>query len=323
MNAFLRTFIFGMAMLGMFLVGGLLALLYMLKSDDSWREAARNALLSDFERRVLSDQHARRHEPPRVRPPASTDMERLIAEISDQMGRSQVAKLVEELEAKQAANEDLRAHLQQRESEIRMASGDLQRVRRDIQQMERRLEEQRREMREEHERFARAQVEAQQAIRALNEHERERYRDLAQVYEAMRNDAWLQLRQMDADEIARILTFMQERRAANILGIAARDVDFPGKSLEIHRALLRLDPDGDTQDQIQRLALLYTFMSADNVLTNLANSSSDEVAQILLAMQDRPRLVAEILQQMERRDDPRLLDVQRMMRRAENGRGGR
>ncbi|TVR44040.1 MAG: hypothetical protein EA402_08060 [Planctomycetota bacterium] len=322
MNGFVRTFIFAMALLGMLLAGGLLALLLLLSANEDWRDGARNALLSPRERQLLQDAAARAAEPPRLAPPSSIDMERLTSELADQLGRGQIRQLVEELRAKQAAVDDLRANMQREDAEIRLARADLMRVQRQIEEDKRRIEEERREIRADHERFARAQVENLQAIRALNEHEQRRYRELAQVYEAMRNDAWLQLRQMEADEIARILTFMQQRRAASVLALAARDLDHPGMSLAIHQALLRLDPEGETGSQIQRLATLYGFMSAEAVLNQLQQSTAAEVAAILIAMQgESPRLVADILTTLRRRDDPRELEVQRLMNRADTGNG--
>lgn len=314
MNGFVRTFIFGMALLGMLLVGGLLALLVMLSADTSWKTAARNLLLSDQERRLLQEANTRSAEPPRLAPPSSVDMERITADLADQLGRGQIRRLVEELEAKQVAVEDVRATLQREEAEIRLARADLLRVQRQIAEDKRRLEELGAEQRAEYERFAQLEATNLQAIRALNEHEQQRYRELAVIYEAMRNDAWLQLRQMPADEIARILAFMQERRAAAVLAIAAKDLDYPGVSIEIHKALLSLDPEGKTGTQVQRLAALYSFMAAPAVLTHMENSSANEMATILQAMQaDSPRLVADILETLRRQNDPREVQVRSLL----------
>lgn len=179
------------------------------------------------------------------------------------------------------------------------------------------LQTERADMQAEHERFAKMRLRNLEAIEALNEHERQRYQELARIYEAMRKDAWTQLRQMESPEIARILSFMGDRQAAGVLSIAAADREYPGKSLEIHKALLRLDPEGDSGSQIDRLAELYSFMKAETVLTHLEDSTAEEVAAILLAMNERPRLVADILQLLNRREDPRELEIQQLMNQAD------
>ena len=141
-------------MLGMLLAGGLMTLLYLLSTDDTWREAARKMLLSEKEERVLSETAARALEPPRLKPPSENDLERLTADIADQIGRGQIGELIEDLERKQAAIDDVRANLEREEAEIRLARSDLRRIQIQIEEAKRELAEQHTEERTERERFA-------------------------------------------------------------------------------------------------------------------------------------------------------------------------
>ena len=103
------------------------------------------------------------------------------------------------------------------------------------------------------------------------------------------------------EEIARILHFMSQKRAAAVMAQAVADPQNPEASMQIHRALLALDVDGATGTQVETLAELYSFMNANSVLSHLADSNANEVANILTVMQSKkPRLVAEILEKFAR-----------------------
>ena len=318
MNGFVRTLIFGMAMLGMLLVGGLTALLFLLSSDDAWRDTARAVLLSEDEKRVLNEVANRPLEPPRLDPPSDTDLEQITVAIANQIGRGQIRQLVEELRLKQAAVDDVRANLEREEAEIRLARSDLRRMQIQIEEQKRDLAALNEVERTERAREAAMQAKVLQAINALNEHQRKRYAELAKVYEVMKGAAWLQLRQMEPNEIARILHYMTQKRAAAILAQAVDDAENPEISMRIHEALLSLDVEGATETQVEVLADLYSFMKAETVMEHIAASSAQEVASLLLPMQTKkPKLVGKIMELLRQTNDPRELRVRELLHNAE------
>jgi hypothetical protein len=315
MNGFTRTFVLGMALLGTLFIGAFLALIVILNLNDDWREAARAALLSEKERKQLADLAAREAEPARLPRPRTVDLDRLKQDLTEELGRGQVRALVEELEAKQAAMDDLQQRLQREDAEIRLAKADLVRLQRTLREREEKLIADRKEAAEEREAWAATKARQLQMVQVLGDVERAQAERMAKIYEAQKNDAWGSMRKLPLPEITRALSFMTTKNAAKIMAAAAKDIDYPGRSVEIHNAMLRMDTEGLTGNQIDNLAELYRYMKTEEVLQYLAGSSAEEIAAILLSM-NNVKQEAAILTAMRQREDPRELDVQRIMGKA-------
>jgi flagellar motility protein MotE (MotC chaperone) len=314
MNPTIRTAVLGLAVLGMAVTGAVLGLLVWLMITPDWRQAAREKLLTKEEKSLLAADHSKPAEPPPIRVNRPVDVQEAMESIAEEVAKGQVQHLFQDLKRKSRLVDDQRARLEQEWSELRLAQSDLVRLQARLSEQERAIASARNAEDSERARFARVRAEESRHMQVIDEIEKANLRNLAATYEKMSaEESWAALRRLPVDEEARIIALMEPKKAARVLAQAVADQDLPTRSGELHRALLALDLEARSGSQIARLAGLYAFLRPDEILPLLDGVPATEVAAILQAMDGRQKLVGEILTQLRTRNDPREVDIQRLL----------
>ncbi|MFW5830337.1 MAG: hypothetical protein ACOCXA_08775 [Planctomycetota bacterium] len=304
MKGFLRTFVFGLAMLFMLIAG--LVVTLALATDGDVRRQLRDWVLSDDEQAVLRDEAERSPRPPMVRILPSEDKDRILQELADRVSSNQIRDLLAELRQRERMLAEQRSYLDQREAELRIAEADLLRMQQELQRERQRVQRLVEEREERYARFAALHERVMRQMNVMDAVRRERLADQAELFQAMGKDAWQSLRRFSAAEIAQYLALMETKKAAEIIKQANKDQEFPDLAYKIHQEWLKLDLAGLTGDRIDQLAALYTFMRADDVAPKLiAAGSISEAASIVAAMQQQggAKKAAAVLEAMRRIDD--------------------
>ncbi|MCS6970286.1 MAG: hypothetical protein RMM29_04355 [Planctomycetota bacterium] len=316
MNAFLNTVVYGLAALCLLLLSaGITALIALRQAGVITPERIRDYLLSDEEQRYLAAMRARPPEPPAASAPPSVDHERLLADIAEIAHARHASALIEELRRRRDALDERERWLDAREAELRAARADLARLASQLEARRQALAEAERQAAEERARFARLQAEEQARVAALAASEDARYRELARLYELQKNEAWQTLRRLEPREVARILDRMDPKKAANLLKLAAQDRESP-MAVALHRELLQLRPAEPSEQQLRRLARLYSFMKPEQVLPYIRSAEPAQIAQLLAAMAEEgasPRDRAALLAALAREDPERERAVARLL----------
>lgn len=321
MNAFISTLIHGFAALGVLLVSAIAALIVMLLMNQQLDAKALRALvLTETEREWLAARRKLADEPAPAQkaatvPTGGMTQDELVAHIADVANASHASQLVAKLKQQQQALDERQVWMDQQWSDLQLAKAGLERLGRQLGEQERKLAEQARQQEQERTRWAAAQVEEAGRIQVMGAVEKARYQDQAKLFEAMKDNAWTSLKRFPARDIARYLALMSEKKAARMLVLAQQDEETPGIAVAIHQEMLRLDLDRATGDQVERLAMLYSFMPAPQILSYLKSSSAEEVADLMRAMAAKGQVKkrAELLEALRTEDAKRELEVRRLL----------
>lgn len=323
MNGFLRSFVLGLAMLFVAQLA-LISTVAMAGGGPELKERLRAWVLSEEERRILKEAHNQAPEPAMIRREYVPRQEEFLQALVEQANASQINEMVKRYQQRQEGLDEREALVTQQEQALRITRADLMQRQRELRLERERLEGFNAEIAQRRDAFAREQREIESQLDAISEVEMARMQELARRYEAMKDDAWEILRNFSPREIARIVVFMSEKAGARLLKNAAEDEQKPNYAAEIHRALLTLDVEGRTGDQVERLARLYRMMKPDNAASYMLESTDEEIVRLLNAIQRiaGDKAAASITVEMMRQDPARTETIQRMLGGSPLARGG-
>lgn len=323
MNSFVKTLVYGFAAIGVLLLSALGVLFLMLLKDDQLNASAlRSLVLSAEERDNLAAIKAQKDEPPEKKHNSggsgNMTQEELIDHIADVANASHATQLVSKLKSQQKALDERQAFMDQQWSDLQLAKAGLERMQRQLEDQDRTLSEQVRIQEQERARWAAAQSDEVNRTIVMGDVEKARYRDQARLFEQMKDSAWQSLKRFPPREIARYLHEMIDKKAARLLVLAQQDPEMPDIAIAIHQEMLRMDPTQATGSQVERLAILYSFMPATQVLAYIKASTPAEVAELLKAMATRGQAKkrAEILEALRAEDSKREMEVRRLLDQA-------
>jgi len=317
MNVFIRWAAYAAALMFLaMLVGGLTFAFLLKKAGVTAPDRLRDLVLTNEEKTFLGTLQERGAKPAaNVEPKRMPEAEETLERLADMVNADRAGQVVEQLRLQRAALDQERTHLDRQWADLQLARADLARLRQQLGTQEERMAEQRRQADTDKAKWAETQADNVRKVQTFDETEKARYKDQAKLFEIMKDGAWQSLRQMDAREIARYLTLMDPKKAARMLTLAQLDPELPTIAQAIHQEMLRVDVDGRSGSQTDWLAGLYGMMPAERVLGYMDGSSSEEFADLLVAMgrqgQDKKR--AELLTALRTKDDRRELEVQRIL----------
>jgi hypothetical protein len=239
----------------------------------------------------------------------------LLAQLAEMASASRANQLVTKLKRQQETLDERQAWLDQQWADLQLARAGVERMQRQLQEQDQRLKQAIGQQEQERARWAAAQAAEAGHLQVLGEVEKARYRDQAKLFELMKESAWPSLRRFPPREIARYLALMDARKAARILVQAQQDADRPELAPAIHQEMLGLDLEGASGTQVERLATLYSFMSAEQVLPFLKGATPRAVADVLAAMNQagRAKPCAALLEALRLEDSARELEVRRLL----------
>jgi hypothetical protein len=324
MNAFVRYVAYGLAALFLLLVACILTVLTVLRANPAFSPQALRALvLSPEERAYLDRMRTRKDEPSeQVAMPSAISggatEEELLARIADMANAQHATQLVAKLRRQQDDLDERQAYLEQQWADLQLAKAGVERTKQEIADAARKDAELARQQEAERARWAAAQVAEAQQLQVMGEVEKARYRDQAKLFEQMKDAAWQSLRRMEPREIARYLSLMDVKKAARVMILAQQDTENPTLCQQIHQEMLHIDLDRASGDQVDRLAQLYSFMPADQVLAYCKDASVQEMADILQAMAKTGQVKkrAEIMEALRMQDSQREMDVRHLLEQA-------
>lgn len=308
MNPLIKTLVYGLAGLCIIiLVAGLTALAGLRKAGVITPDKIRDMLITPEERTYIAQMKARPPEPPVVVETPGLDQDKLLSDLAEIANARHANALVEELRRRKDTLDERERWIESREAELRSARTDLARLGRQLEERRTEIAEAERAAAAERARYAELQAAEANRARLQNETENARYAELAKLYELQKNDAWQTLRKLEPREVARVLNAMDQKKAAALLKLAQQDPEYP-MAVQLHRELMGLDPKASSSEQLRRLARLYSFMKADQVLPFLKGVEPKEVADLLRAMaeagasdKERSALLAALSKEDERR----------------------
>jgi flagellar motility protein MotE (MotC chaperone) len=320
MNALAKTLVYGMAALGALLVGLLGMLLFTLNGDGALDVKAMRALvITPQEREWIAAMRKRADEPAAAKHydevQVGMNRDELIDRIAESANTNQAGLLVEKLKSQQQALDERQAWIDQQWSDLQLAKGSLERMQRQLAEQQKTLAEAQQKQDQERARWAAAQADEAQRVQVMGDVEKARYRDQAKLFEQMKDNAWDSLRRFPPRDIARYLALMDPKKAARMLVLAQQDPDNPNLATAIHREMLMLDLDRATGDQTDRLANLYSFMPATQILPYLKDSSPADIAALMKAMAAKGLVKkrAELMDALRQEDGKREMDVRRLL----------
>ena len=325
MNGFFRTLVYGLAALGIvLLVGGLTALSSLRTNGKLSAKSLRPLVLSTEEQAWLETMHQRSPEPAEVPATAASNEKELLVHIAEMAGAAHANQLMTSLRRQQDSLDERHVHLDQQWADVQLAKAGLERLQRQVQEQERTLTDKSKIQADERARWAVAQANEAQRMQVMAEVEKARYRDQAKLFEQMKDNAWQSLRRFTPREIARYLALMEPKKASRMLVLAQQDQEYPTVAVAIHQEMLRIDLDGASGVQVQRLATLYSFMPAEQIASYLDQASPQEVADILVAMEiaTPAKKRAELMEAMRKKDSRREQDIRRLIERAQKPAAG-
>ena len=117
---------------------------------------------------------------------------------------------------------------------------------------------------------------------------------------------------------------MDPKKASRLLVLAQQDQEYPTVAVAIHQEMLRIDLDGASGTQVQRLATLYSFMPAEQVVPYLDQATPQEVADILVAMETVTPVKkrAELMEILRKKDSRREQDIRQLIERTQKPAAG-
>jgi flagellar motility protein MotE (MotC chaperone) len=322
MNGIVKPLIYGLAAFCVVIVvAGVVVLAGLKSAGKITPEKIRDFLLSPEEKSYLVAMRERTPEAAPLIKPAATietggvDQERMLADLAEMANARHANALVEELRRRKDAIDERERWIEAREGELRSARTDLARLARQLENRRTEINEAERIAAEERARFAVVQAGEQSRVSAMKATERARYRELAKLYELQKADAWLTLRKLAPNEVARVINEMEPKKAAAVMRQAEADAEFP-MAVQLHRELMGLDPDGDSAAQLRRLAGLYQFMKPDQIIPLMRNSPAREVADLLRTMAEigvSDSLRAGVLSLLAKEDETKAREVTNLL----------
>ena len=325
MNGFFRTLVYGLAALCIvLLVGGLTALSSLRTNGKLSAKSLRPLVLSAEEQAWLENMHHRPAEPAEVPVAPASNEQELLAHIAEMAGAAHANQLMTSLRRQQDSLDERQVHLDQQWADLQLAKAGLERLQRQVQDQERALADKAKIQVEERARWAAAQANEAQRMQVMAEVEKARYRDQAKLFEQMKDSAWQSLRRFTPREIARYLALMDPKKASRLLVLAQQDQEYPTVAVAIHQEMLRIDLDGASGTQVQRLATLYSFMPAEQFVPYLDQATSQEVADILVAMETVTPVKkrAELMEILRKKDSRREQDIRQLIERTQKPAAG-
>jgi hypothetical protein len=318
MNGFIRTLAYGLAALCLLMLASLVSALVVLKRDGSLSpQVLRNLVLSDEEKTYIEGMRHRPTEPADgpMQDQNSPTEEQMLGELADMANASHVSQLVTKLRRQQMALDERQAYLDQQWADIQLARTGLERTQRQLQEQDQRTTQMAQQQELERARWAAAQASEAQRLQVVGEVEKARYRDQAKLFEQMKDAAWASLRRFDARDIARYLALMEPKKAARLLILAQADNEYPNLATSVSKEMLHLDLDNASGDQSERLASLYSFMPAEQVMPFLRDSSAEDIAGILRAMAKGGQVKhrADLMEALRKQDGKREMEVRRIL----------
>lgn len=312
MSAFLRTFLMGMGILALLFFSAGVTALVLLKQSGQLPQAMRSVALTDEERELLGTLEDRAYEPPPLRRDADDSLDETLRRIAEMSNESTVRQLVEKLSLREEALAERAEILAEREAELRLAETDLVRLRRELDARRAEVQGMLDDLEQRSAEWAQARLREAEHLQTFSEVERARLQEAALRYQNSRQP-WEILRTLeDPREIARLLLFMEAKKAAKVLDAAVRDPAYRDMPRHLHHAMLTIDKDGLSGEQITRLAGLYALMRPEQVLPYLEASSDDEVVALLRAVDDPKRSMA-LLEALIAEDPSRGETIQRQL----------
>lgn len=318
MNGFIKTLIAGLAALCVLLIAAGATVVATIRADGAFSvRALRSLVLTKDEQERLA--MGVRPQPARdsggQRPENEQEM---LVHIADLASASQANQLVNRLRRQQETLDERQAWIEQQWADLQLAKAGLERIQRQGQEQERKLGDQLKEQETERARWAAAQTAETARVQVVGQVEKARYKEQAKLFEQMKDSAWQSLRRFTPRDIARYLALMDPKKASRLLVLAQQDQELPDVAISIHREMLKLDLEGVTGEQSERLATLYSFMPADQVLSYLQASSAQDIADLLLAMEKKglAKKRAELMEALRKQDGAREMDVRALLEKA-------
>ena len=202
--------------------------------------------------------------------------------------------------------DERRSYLERRQADLTIAEGDLERRMRQLDQLRREISGKNEDLQRQMADWARLRVAEAQKVQVLDEVERARMAEQAEVFAQMKDAAWQHLRTFNASEIARYLALMEPKVASRVLRQAVADEEYPALAHDITKRWLTLDMEGITGDQVNRLAELYSLMAPNEVAQYLSRGRLSDVAAIYAQLSTlNKKKAAQVLQAL-RVSDPDL-----------------
>jgi arsenate reductase-like glutaredoxin family protein len=317
-SGFLRTFLMGLGFLALLMFSAGVTALVMLKQSGQLPNAMRSVALTDKERAVLEELENRSYEPPPLRVNQDQALDETLRRIAEMSNESTVRQLVEKLSSREEALSERATLMGEREAELRLAETDLVRLRRELDARRDEVQGMLRELEARSASWADAKLREAEHLQTFSAVERARLEEAALRYQSSRNP-WEILRTLeDPREIARLLLFMEPKKAAKVLDTAVKDPAYRDMPRHLHHAMLTIDRDGLSGDQVVRLAGLYSLMRPEQVLPYLGTSNDDEVVALLRAITDPKRSMA-LVEALIADDPVRGQNVQRQLDLGEGG----
>jgi hypothetical protein len=319
MNAFIRTLAFGLAGLCVFLITVIVGGLLVLKSKGALEPKAwRDAVLEEDEKAFLQKMHERTPEPPPAAPVSASEDE-LLERIAEMANADRASQLVSELRKQRQSLDERQALLDQQWAELQLSKADLVRMQAQLKAQQDEIKKAKLELEAVAARYAKTRELELQHGQALGKVELARYEEQAKLFEQMKEGAWQSLRRFKPEEIARYMYYMGKSNpkiAAKIMVLAQNDNEYPELGMAVQRAMLTFDPDGKSGDQIERMARLYEWMQPDAIVSSLRDSSTDEVAEVLLTMErigTAEKKRADILEALRKDNSKREMEIRRIL----------
>jgi hypothetical protein len=315
MNSFVRTIAFGLAALCLLLLASGITVLVVLKRDGALApQALRNLVLSSTEKDYLEGMKHRAQESsdaPVQDAHTQANEDEILAELADMANASHVTQLVTKLHRQQQDLDDRQSYLDQKWADLQLAKAGLERMQRQLKEEQQNDQDLSKQEADRERDWAAAQAMQTMHVQSMSVIEKARYSEQAKLFEAMKDAAWQSLRRMPPAEIARYLKLMSEKKAARMLVLAQQDSDAPNLEGEIQKEMLKVDLDGISGDQSERLATIYAYMPADQILPYLKDSSVQEVASIVGAMTraGKIKIASEVMEALRKQDSNREMDV--------------
>ncbi|MEK7411903.1 MAG: hypothetical protein AAB263_01150 [Planctomycetota bacterium] len=308
MNMFIRVLVYGLAALCVLLIVGGVTVLAGLKSRGKISpEIVRDYLLKPEEKAYLVQMKARESEAPVVREQPGLDEGKLLADLAEISGARHANALVEELRRRKASLDERERWIEAREGELRTARSDLVRLARQLEDKREQIVSEENNAKSERSRYAQQQAADKNRAESLNEQEALRYDEIAKLYALQKGDAWQTMRKLEPKEVAKILNAMMgldmSKNAALLLKLAQNDAEYPTMSVLLHRALMDLKPKEQSAKQVDRMAMLYSFMKPEEILPYLKGMEAKDVAVMLKAItQIKPKTGSDLLAAISKED---------------------
>jgi hypothetical protein len=316
MNGFIKTLTMGLSALFLIALAAVVTGLLIMKQRGEFEPSRlRDLVLSPEEKQYLGNMSKRPVEPPISARQTVVGQEEILEQIAEMANADRASQLVAELRRQKQALDERQALLDQQWAEFQLGKSDILRLQRQLESKKAEIQSLKDSQQKEHELWAEAQLAEIEATTSIEAGKVPRYQEQARLFEQMKDNAWQDLRRMDVKEIARYLSYMDARKAGRLLVIAQKDTENPDIAVSIHKAMVQLDKESKSADQISRLVRLYSFMTADAVMPYLRDSTTQEIADILIEM-ERLGLAknrAALLEALRKDNSKRQLEIERLL----------